>query len=402
MIRRLFTLALKNTFRARNRTMITIITYAFGIGLYVFVNSLLSGFYNISVKNIIDKDIGKIKVMGNDYNLDDVVPLPETYFEYTKYTDISKQYEYSSPDIQFIANIITRDVSAKAVIRGVEPDKADSVFHYSNDIVEGVWIDQCKDNEVVIGGRIAHSLNLKLGDVFTLVFKNRDGNFDAFDLDVGGIISTGNPNIDRLSIFMSLAKTQEFMAANGLISGISIKTKNHNAEKIKINETFTGVSAYKWEDLSEDFLNLDKVKSSFSSLLIFMIVIVATVGIFNTILLGMFERRKEIGMLKAMGMSRRQIELLFSIEGGIIGFIGSLAGVAFGFLINLPFVIKGFDLSMFGDMDIGYPVQGAIKSTWGFESIIPALILGVIIAFLASWYPAVRAAKLEPVKTLRD
>ncbi|RKX72314.1 hypothetical protein DRP43_01080 [candidate division TA06 bacterium] len=402
MIKRLFTLAFKNIFRARNRTMITIVAYAFGIGLYIFMNSLLTGIYNTSVKNIIDKDISKIKVMGNDYNLDDVVPLPETYFEYTKYTGISNQYEYSSPDIQFIANIITSDISTKAVIRGVEPDKADSVFHYSNDIVEGVWIDRCKDNEVVIGGRIAHSLNLKLGDMFTLVFKNRDGNFDAFDLDVGGIISTGNPNIDRLSIFMPLAKTQEFMAANGLISGISIKTKNHETEKIKINETFTGVSAYTWEDLSEGFLNLDKMKKGFSSLLIFMIVIVATVGIFNTILLGMFERKREIGMLKAMGMSRRQIGLLFSIEGGIIGFIGSLGGIAFGLLINLPFVIKGFDLSMYGEMDIGYPVQDVVKSTWGFEFIIPALILGVIIALIASWYPAMRAAKLEPVKTLRD
>jgi putative ABC transport system permease protein len=402
MIKRLFTLAFKNIFRARNRTMITIIAYAFGIGLYVFMNSLLTGFYNTSVKNIIDKDIGKIKVMGNDYNLDDAVPLPETYFEYTKYTDISKQYEYCSPDMQFIASIITSDVSAKTVIRGVETDKANSVFHYSNDIVEGVWIDQCNDNEVVIGGRIAHSLNLKLGDVFTLIFKNRDGNFDAFDLNVGGIISTGNPNIDRLSIFMPLAKAQEFMSANGLISGISIKTKKYNTEKIKINETFTGVSAYTWEDLSEDFLNLDKMKSGFSSILIFMIVIVATVGIFNTILLGMFERKREVGMLKAMGMSRRQIELLFSIEGGIIGFVGSVAGIAFGFLINLPFVIKGFDISMYGDMDVGYPVQGVVKSLWGFEFIIPALILGVIIAVLASYYPARRAARLEPVKTLRD
>jgi len=401
MIGKIFSLASKNVFRARTRTLITIFAYAFGIGMYILMDGLLGGAYKDSVKNIVQKDIGNIKVFSKGYDINKIVPDPEDYFDEKVYRKISDKYEYSVRELQFLTTIVSGEQQYAGVVRGVNPKSANKVFNYKTDVKVGAWLDSLPDDEVVMGELLAKVLKLKVGDNFVIIYRNRDGNYDAYDFTVGGLIYTGNPNVDRVDVFMKLEKAQEIMGAQGLISDIAIRTNDKGAVERIRRDCGGDLTVYTWEDLSQDFLNINKTKQISSAVLIMMIVIVAVIGIFNTILLGMFERQIEVGTLKALGMSGKEINLLFVIEGGIIGLLGSVVGIITGVILNIPFVTIGISLKGFENMDIGYPVEAVFRSTWNPGSMIFALIFGVVIAILASYYPAKRAARLNPVETLR-
>ncbi|RKX65421.1 hypothetical protein DRP44_06400 [candidate division TA06 bacterium] len=401
MIGKIFSLASKNVFRARTRTLITIFAYAFGIGMYILMDGLLGGAYKDSVKNIVQKDIGNIKVFSKGYDINKIVPDPEDYFDEKVYREIFNKYEYSVRELQFLTTIVSGEQQYAGVVRGVNPKSANKVFNYKTDVKVGAWLDSLPDDEVVMGELLAKVLKLKVGDNFVIIYRNRDGNYDAYDFTVGGLIYTGNPNVDRVDVFMKLEKAQEIMGAQGLISDIAIRTNDKGAVERIRRDCGGDLTVYTWEDLSQDFLNINKTKQISSAVLIMMIVIVAVIGIFNTILLGMFERQIEVGTLKALGMSEKEINLLFVIEGGIIGLLGSVVGIITGVILNIPFVTIGISLKGFENMDIGYPVEAVFRSTWNPGSMIFALIFGVVIAILASYYPAKRAARLNPVETLR-
>ncbi|NIA23348.1 MAG: FtsX-like permease family protein [Proteobacteria bacterium] len=402
MIGRIFSLALKNVFRARTRTLITVFAYAIGIGMYILLDGLLAGVYKDSVKNIVQKDIGNVKIFSRGCDINRIVPDPGNYFGENVYGQVSERYKYSVPELQFLTGIVSGEQQYAGVVRGVDSKSANTVFNYKADIKVGSWLDSLPDDEVVMGELLAKILGLNVGDNFTVVYRNRDGNYDAYDFTIGGLIYTGNPNVDRIDIFMKLKKAQQMMGAEGLLSDIALRTNDKSAVE-KLNRDLEGkVIAYSWEDLSQDFLNINKTKKISSMVLIMMVVVVAVIGIFNTILLGMFERQREIGTLKAFGMEEREINLLFITEGGIIGLLGSIIGIVTGIILNIPFVTIGINLKTFENMDIGYPVEAVFKSTWNPGSMIFALIFGVIVAILASYYPAKRAAKLNPVETLRE
>ena len=218
---------------------------------------------------------------------------------------------------------------------------------------------------------------------------------------MGGIIYTGNPYVDRLDVFVKLRRAQEIMEADGYLSDIAVRTGDKRAMKNIDRDYSNKLKALSWEALSQDFVNINKTKKISSAVLVMMVIIVAVIGIFNTILLGMFERQKEIGTLKAFGMDAREINLLFIFEGGIIGFMGSVVGIVLGVLLNIPFVTIGINMKAFENMNIGYPIEAVFRSTWSIGPMIFALIFGVIVAILASYYPAKRASRLNPVETLR-
>ncbi len=401
MIPKLFVLAAKNVFRAKTRTLITILAYAVGIGMYILIDSLLAGAYKDSVKNIVYKDIGNFKVFSKDYDANNQVPEVKNYFSENYYYDISKKHKNSIPELQFSASIISREQQYAGIIRGVDEKKAQEVFNYSGDVKKGFWLDSLDDDEVVMGEALAKILKLHVGDDFTVVFRNKDGNYDAYDFTMGGIIYTGNPYVDRLDVFVKLRRAQEIMEADGYLSDIAVRTGDKRAMKNIDRDYSNKLKALSWEALSQDFVNINKTKKISSAVLVMMVIIVAVIGIFNTILLGMFERQKEIGTLKAFGMDAREINLLFIFEGGIIGFMGSVVGIVLGVLLNIPFVTIGINMKAFENMNIGYPIEAVFRSTWSIGPMIFALIFGVIVAILASYYPAKRASRLNPVETLR-
>ena len=157
-----------------------------------------------------------------------------------------------------------------------------------------------------------------------------------------------------------------------------------------------------WRKLSEDFIQLARMKRTGSGIMIAIITLVAAVGLANTMVMAIHERTREIGALRAMGFSRGLISRIFLWEGCLIGIFAGIAALILGTIVVYYFSQHGFSLKMYEGMDIGYPVQDAIYPIIKVSSLTMAFVFGLVISVLASWGAAKRAARGEIVRALRE
>ena len=133
-----------------------------------------------------------------------------------------------------------------------------------------------------------------------------------------------------------------------------------------------------------------------------VVVVIAAVGIINTMLMAVMERIPEIGTLKAMGFKNTGIVRMFIYEGGIIGAFGSALGCLIGLLISIYLVHVGLDFSsVFEDMDIVYPMKFIIKGEIDYVNLLYVFLFGVLVSVIVTLWPIRKATKLEPVDALR-
>ncbi|MHB9296460.1 hypothetical protein PilKf_02227 [Pillotina sp. SPG140] len=139
-------------------------------------------------------------------------------------------------------------------------------------------------------------------------------------------------------------------------------------------------------------------------IIIFLLFVLSFLGIANTMLMAILERTKEIGMMRALGMTEGQLILTYSIESGLIGLIGSLIGVAIGCALNIPMVKYGIDFSALIEQmegDFGYRITGLFRSAWNIPVIIGSGIAATMLSAIVAYIPSRRAVSLPITESLR-
>jgi ABC-type lipoprotein release transport system permease subunit len=161
------------------------------------------------------------------------------------------------------------------------------------------------------------------------------------------------------------------------------------------------LAPYSFDQLAQGFLTLLKQKRAGSILIIFIILLIAAVGIMNTVLMSVYERIREVGVLKAMGFRSREVVWMFILEGLFVGLLGSLMGAALGGILDALLVFIGFPLDkMAGSLGSGIPFWGRLYGEWNPGAMIFAVIFGLVIALIAAVIPARKAAKMTATDAL--
>jgi ABC-type antimicrobial peptide transport system permease subunit len=155
----------------------------------------------------------------------------------------------------------------------------------------------------------------------------------------------------------------------------------------------------------QDYLGYEAMENTMPQMIAALLLLLSFLGISNTILLAILERTKETGMMRAMGMTDRQMILVYMLEAGFLGFIGSVFGIILGCIINYPMVKYGMDFSAFADVvggeGIGFRVTSAFRSMWNVPVIIGSGILATVIASCMAFFPVRRALKMPITESLR-
>lgn len=401
----LLNLSWKNITRYKKRTTFTFLVLSFGVLFYIFFSSFLAGINDQSFENTIDFETGHFKIRNKDYDED--APFAESNFieEYDKIERILDKKDYVvayTERIMFKGEIDNSIDSTPCIIIGINLNKDREVFTLFNFISEGGF----EESGVVLGKNLAEDMNLGIGDYLFLTFRDRQGMFDSVEVQLSGLLNSPSPMVNNSAVFMSLKDAKGYFAFNG-VTEISIKVDDYNRYKqykIDLEKSLSDYKVASWAEINEDILQITQVKKSFTFTLVLFIVIIALVGIVNTMLMSVYEKQKEIGTLKALGFLDREILLLFIFEGVIIGVLGGITGIILGALANWYFVVYGIDFTVLmgsSDIDIGYRVMGIVKSTWDISAMINSLIVCVIASVLASYYPARKATKMQPMEALR-
>jgi ABC-type lipoprotein release transport system permease subunit len=166
----------------------------------------------------------------------------------------------------------------------------------------------------------------------------------------------------------------------------------------------TELAVFTWIDYVKDYLGYEAMENSATKVLTGLLFLLAFLGISNTILLAILERTKEIGMMRAMGMTDGQMILVYMLEAGFMGFFGSILGIAAGCVLNYPMVKYGIDVSAMGDAlggGVGFRVASLFRSMWHIPVIVGSGVVATLLASFMAFFPTLRTVKMPITDSLR-
>ncbi|MCL2294161.1 MAG: FtsX-like permease family protein [Spirochaetes bacterium] len=159
-----------------------------------------------------------------------------------------------------------------------------------------------------------------------------------------------------------------------------------------------------WQDYVQDYLSYEAVQTGAPQVIAYLLFLLSFLGISNTILMAILERTREIGMMRALGMTDKQIIMTYMLEAGFLGFIGSVLGIILGCIINYPMVVHGWDLSNMANTlsgGIGFRTTGIFRSMWNIPLIIGTGVAATLLSACIAYLPARRAVKMPIADSLR-
>jgi len=405
----LITLAWKNLSRYRRRTMITAAALAVGLLFFIFLDGWLQGAERESERNIIWYESGSAKVMTDEY-LEDLKSMP---LKYAIQDPAAVEQALEGAGVTttrrtvFAGEIFYGEGSLFVKVVAVDPQTDEKIYRLSETVAEGRYLES-GDQGVLLGEWLAQDLGIEVGEEITIRTRTRYGAFQTLDLIVVGVLNTPNPVVNKGTAFIPLDLADEALEMEGAVTELTLYFPEWQDPEAKIQSlrerlsVLPGITVESWKDLSRDFLMIAQAKSAGSSVLLILVFIIAAVGISNTMLMAVYERVREIGMMRAMGMKDGAIRVAFLFEAGGIGLIGAVIGVGLGVIANWLMVRWGIDMStLMGHMDIGYRVAGVFRSAWHPQAIAGGFVFGVIAAMLFSIIPSSRALKMQITEALR-
>jgi ABC-type lipoprotein release transport system permease subunit len=405
----LLSLAWKNLSRYKRRTLITACALAFGIAMFLWMDGWLQGVERESERNIIWYETGSAKVMTTDY-LEDIKSMPLKHVLEDP-QDVEQALEGSGVTTTrrtvFAGEIFYGEGSMYVKVIAVDPDTDEKIYRLSETLAQGRYLE-AGEQGVVIGEWLAQDLGIAVGEEITIRTRTRYGAFQTIELIVVGVLNSPNPMINKGTAYVPLSLADEALEMEGAVTEITLFFPEWQDPEVKVQDlrdrlsAISGITVQSWKELARDFLMFAQMKSAGSGIILLLVFIIAAVGISNTMLMAVYERVREIGMMRAMGMKDGAIRAAFLFEAGGIGVIGTLAGTIIGLVLNWYMVNYGIDFSdLMGRMDIGYRVIGVFRSAWHPQAFVGGFVFGVIAAMVFSFIPSSRALKMQITECLR-
>jgi putative ABC transport system permease protein len=227
------------------------------------------------------------------------------------------------------------------------------------------------------------------------------------------VLSTADPGINRSGVFMTYAAANDFLDLENSATEVDVAvvksdnlthfSKTVSAVQNRLRREFPVLHVSSFLDLGASVMELTKAKRVSGFVFTGIILIIAVVGIFNTVFMSVYERIREIGVLRAHGMKPRDISSMFVLEGVITGTLGSALGIFVGSLLNFLLVTRGIPLEKLGGSvaTASYGIAGTVHGQWNVSGMVVVFILGVAVATLAGIIPAHRASKIQVTDALR-
>lgn len=421
----LFSIALRNVLRHGSRTLITAIVMTVGIGMFIFFDSILAGMDRMTIDSMADYTESSLSVMTREYKKDiRALPLRLGFEEpelAAKNLLASLPHALAiTPRTNFLGFASNRIDSLPVIGTVVNPGTDPTVFKISRGIAKGRWLsvsDAPKDgstgNEIVIGKGLAADLGLGVGDWLVLSADTIYETRNADEFQIVGILDVPAPEVTKSGLFMEYGSAKNFLGDQLPVTELDIALPRNPAldADLKasveaaaiVSATFPKLTSTPIAEAANDYLAMRNMKSKYSYMIILVVLLIAGVGIVNTILMSVYSRIKEIGVLRAYGMEKKQIKRLFSIEGVIIGFIGSLGGALLGSALVWWGSTAGIPLdAMMGKLDLGnMPLVGTLRGEWHPAMILFGAVFGIAASWVAARIPAKKASKIEVTDALR-
>jgi ABC-type lipoprotein release transport system permease subunit len=402
----LWRMAYRNLGRNRRRSVLTLLAVALGMGLLVVLVSFVKGEIGASLRNSIRLQTGHVQVREESYEKEQLSLAWEDLLENPQ--DLAARAEalgevrVATPVLWANGILSTREESVGVRVVGIDP-RSEAYAPFREGLVAGQFLDPEDRGGILIGQRLAESLELSVGSDVSLLVSTANQQPDEAIFTIRGLFDTGVPVHDETTVILPLDKAQAFTRAEDRASAIwMLLHDREKAEDIATALDAPQLEVVTWRELNFALLNAVEQSMGIMYLMYLVMLAVVAVIIANTLLMAVFERTQEMGILAALGMKGRQILTMFLLEAGTLGAMGVLLGILLGGLGVLYLATIGVhigDLTQVAYSDMALP--STIYAEFAVQETIMLAIASLVITILASLYPAWLGARMEPAEALR-
>ncbi len=406
-MRRSITLAWRNMWRNWRRTVIALVAIVLGVILLLFFDGLIKGSDQAIFGNAVRLYGGNLQVHARGFrakaNRLPLLPLENA--------DAVIQAARAQPNVVaatkriVTAGIVSSHGNALPVaITAIEPTIEAPLSLQAENITQGRFLSDDDGDAILIGQGLAARLKVGLGDVVTLLGRSKNELMRQHTMTIIGIYDLHAPDVEKGAVYIPLVDAQTLYNLRGQATEAAIFLRQVGTEDSLMTTLQAQLPSYEvdtWQTLRPEIRQTLDSKFAFTSFIGIVVLIIAGIGILNLMLMAVFERTREMGVLAALGMKGRQIMGLFLLEGSFIGILGAIIGCGLGALLIGWAGQVGISLS-------GASSIGGIMALLG-DRLYPVItladllsrgVLVIVIAAIASLYPAWSASRQEPAQAL--
>ena len=414
-------LAWRNIFRQKRRTVLTILTMTGGFVLSSVSIGWMDGSYQGMILFFTNHRTGQIQVHRAGY-----LENPTIYDTVNDYTSLGEQIQSLdkvrtwAPRIYTGALLASRSEnapegvfsnSAAASVIGIDPVLEERATGFSQPITRGVMLAASEADsslratgQILLGDKLALILDVSEGDSLILLSQAADGSGADRKYTVTGIFSTGNTDLDRTTCYLTLADAQLLFALDNRVHELAVMTASLDDVKkltVEISELAEpmGLSASHWKTFAKEFYAGMRGDEAALKIILVIIIAVAALGVLNTILMMVLERRREFGVMKAIGTESGSIVKMLVLEANIMGLVSIVLGSVLSTAGLLLFAEHGIIMDpplSYG----GFLFREMVAIITPACYWIPALCV-MATASVVSLIPAIKAAGTDPARSLR-
>ncbi len=400
------TLAWRNIWRNKRRTIITLSSIGFAVFFACFMQSMQLGSYENMIDNTVRFSTGHLQIHAygywDDKSIDKSFQWPDGLTESLKPSD---QIEAMTPRLESFALAASVDKTKGVMVVGIDPEKEESITSLSQKVINGKYLDET--GGALVGKDLAAFLKVSVGDTLILISQGYHGVNAAAKYPIAGILKFPNPLFNQQAVFMGLTDAQYFYGADGLVTSLSILLEDSDDLKaVKRNlASILDLEQYElmtWEEMMPELVQSIELDYYGGLVMIYILYAIIGFGIFGTFLMMTKERTYEFGILVSIGMRKYQLMTVVVMEILMLTFLGVIAGI----IASLPLIIYFFmnPILMTGEMAQAY-------ENFGLEPIMPFsmdasifFLQGIVVFMIAIFlgiYPMTAISSLKIIKALK-
>jgi ABC-type lipoprotein release transport system permease subunit len=399
----LFKMALRDLGRNRRRSFFSALALGVGLALLMLMAGTLTGEMRGAMDTSIKLNSGHLQVRAKTYDenktslaWEDLIADPDQII-----TQIASlpPVKVATPRL-FATGIVSEgDQTIGVRIVGIDPASPANA-PYREGIISGSFLTADDREGILVGKPLAEKNGLKVNDQIDLLANTSDGGVDEQPFTIRGIYTTQTPGYDEFTVFMPLAKAQAITKTENHASTIFVLLNNTDQTDAVVNALKSSqYEVQTYQKLNALISQTEAFSRSYMSLLYLIVLGITATVIVNTLIMSVFERTREIGILSAIGMKGSRIMAMFFAESALLAVGGIAMGLVLGGLLVLYTSHYGFYI---GDMGLtGITIGERIYSYLTLNDVVGLTIAAFIVSLLAALYPALLAARMEPVEALR-
>lgn len=381
-------LAIKNLLGAGLRTWLNVIALSFAFVLIIFYNGMIDGWNRQGTRDTKAWETGMGQFWHPAYDRYDPYTIEDSHQPLSPEIMAEIQKKNLTPVLVAQATAYPQGRSVSVTLRGIDPDQTILKLPTNE-------LPTSNDTEyAIIGKGMAQSAKLSAGDNLLIRWRDKNGTFDAREIQIASIFKCDVPAIDKGQIYLPIKTLQEMLGmrneATYLVAGEGFQMRKLDGWNFKDNDF-----------LLSDMQKIIQSKKVGGSVLQALLLIIALIAIFDTQVLSIFRRQKEIGTYIALGLTRAQVVGIFTIEGGAHSILAILLGSVYGIPLLLWLNKAGISMSYAQDMDFDLPLAEAIYPYYSIRLILITVAIVVITATIVSYLPAQKISKMKPTEALK-